>query len=265
MKEEKYFTIAQAANACGISRSTLLRLEDEGLLTPAIHENGQYRYFSTENVLQAMQITALHRMGLTRRDIRPIVETPENIDGIIAQLEDLRGKIDLAITDLKKRTLQDSSTVTELLELPETLCYMKAYDVEGDRYDLRQYLMESVAEAIRAGCRMSWDRSPFIRTHRPDLAEGKYVYNLYRCYVCVPILNRPKDCSHLETVRARTILSVTWHGRVNDLPYRTLNLARQARDRGLKPTGWFHAITMLNAPKSDDSKSQLLQLGCVVE
>ena len=43
--KKELFTIAQAANACNVSRSTLLRMEEEGLLTPALHEDGKYRYY----------------------------------------------------------------------------------------------------------------------------------------------------------------------------------------------------------------------------
>lgn len=32
---KKLFQITEAARACGLSRSTLMRLEDKGLLTPA--------------------------------------------------------------------------------------------------------------------------------------------------------------------------------------------------------------------------------------
>ena len=265
-EKEELFTIAQAANACSVSRSTLLRMEDEGLLTPALHEEGKYRYYNTVNVMQAMQIYALHRMGLTHKEIRPIVDTPDEIGSVIAQLEYLRDNMDRIITDLKKRTLQDPTAVTELLQLPETLCYIKTYDVEGGRYDLRQYLMDAITESIRRGCRLNWDRSPFLRVYRPDLAEGRFTPGLYKYYACVPIQGYPKGCRNIEAVWPRQILSVTWHGQVNDLTDRTLTLAEEAKSRGLVPTGWFHVIQMLlNTPRSGDTLSQVLQLGCIVE
>ncbi len=264
---ERLFTIAQAANACGVSRSTLLRMEDEGLLTPALHEEGKYRYYSAVNVMQAMQIYAMHSMGLTHREIRPLVDTPEELGSVIEQLETMRNNLDHVITNLKKRTLQDSSTVMGLLNHPETLCYIRSYDVEGSRFDLGQYLMETFSEAIREGCRFDWNKPPFIRVCRPDLAKGTFQPGLYKYHICVPIVSHPKGCRDISTVLQRRVLSVTWHGRVTDLPNRTLTLAAEARSRGLKPTGWFHAILMLlNTPPRDMGKqSQVLQLGCIVE
>ena len=265
--KKELFTIAQAANACNVSRSTLLRMEEEGLLTPALHEDGKYRYYSTENIMQAMQINAFHRMGLTRREIRPVFETPAEIDEIVTRLETMRDNLDSAITELKKRTLQDSSSVVELLNIPETLCYTRIYDVEGGRYDLGQYLKETIEEAIRAGCRLNWDRRPFMRVNRPDLAEGVFRPGIYRYHICVPVLNQPKGCEAIRAVQPRRILSVTWHGRVTDLVDHTLTLAADARARGLTPTGWFHVIQLiLNRPSGEhDPVSDMLQLGCIVE
>ena len=265
--KKELFSIAQAANACSISRSTLLRMEEEGLLMPALHEDGKYRYYSTENIRQAMQINVLHRMGLTRKEIRPIFETPEQLDGVIERLTVMRDNLDSAITELKKRTMQDSTTEVELLQIPETLCYIKSYDVEGSRYDLGQYLQETITEAIRAGCRLNWDRRPFMRVQRPDLAEGIYRPGSYRYHICVPILTHLKRLQGAGTVQSRRILSVTWHGRVTDLPDRILTLAANARARGLTPTGWFHVIQLiLNRPSGEhDPVSDVLQLGCIVE
>lgn len=264
---KKLFTIAQAANACSVSRSTLLRMEEEGLLKPARHSDGRYRYYDVQNIMEAMQIYSMHRMGLTRSQIRPLIDTPEEIDGVIARLETMRNNLDAAITELKKRTLEDSSSVTELLQLPETLCYIKPYDLEGGRYDLGQYLQETIEEAIEAGCRFDWDRRPFMRVFREDLAEGVFRPGTYRYHVCIPVQRHPKALQDIALLKPRRILSVTWHGRVTDLSARTLTLTEDARAMGLKPTGWFHLIQLiLNVPREEiDPQSSVLQLGCIVE
>ena len=179
----------------------------------------------------------------------------------------MRNNLDAAIIELKKRTLEDSSSVTELLQLPETLCYVKTYDLEGSRYDLGQYLQETIEEAIEAGCSFDWDRRPFMRVFREDLAEGVFRPGTYRYYICIPVLRHPKSLQNIVLLKPRRILSVTWHGRVTGLVDRTLTLAEEARSRGLKPSGWFHVIQLiLNVPREEsDPQSSVLQLGCIVE
>ena len=261
------FTISQAANACSVSRATLLRMEAEGLLTPALHEEGKYRYYSTDNVTQALQIYTMHRMGLTHKEIHPLVDDPGDIDAVIAQLEHLRDNLNEILTHLKKRTMKDSSTVTEMLRLPETLCYVRTYELEGGRYDLRQYIRDTLTDAIRAGCRLDWERVPFMRVQRPDLAEGRVEHGVYRYRICVPVTGHPKNCGNIETVRSRQVLSVTWHGEVTDLAQRTLTLAADARAMDLKPTGWFHVILERSVAETgaNNARSNVLQLGCIVE
>lgn len=263
--KENLFTIAQAANACSVSRSTLLRMEDDGLLTPALHEEGKYRYYSTENVLHAMQINTMHRMGLTRKEIRPLMDSPRDTDAVIARLEHLRDNLDTILTELKKRTLKDSSTVTETLQVQETRCYIRSYDMAWNLGKLERHLDETLTDAIRAGCRLDWDRGPFMRVCRPDIAEGKAVPGIYRYYICIPVRYFPKNCANIETVQPRHVLSVTWHGQVTDLSQRTLTLAANARAMGLTPTGWFHFILMLSGAAQNADASQILQLGCIVE
>lgn len=261
------FTINQIANACSVSRATILRMEKEGLLKPVLHEDGGYRYYDTDNVMQAMQIYAMHRMGLTRKEIRPLVETPGDIDSVIRRLEYLRDNMDNLITDLKKRTLKDSSTVTELLYLPETLCYFRKFQLEGARYDIGRYLRITATDAIREGCRLDWDRGPFVRIYRPDFIAGTYDPGVHTYFTCVPVQGHPKDCGHIDTVIPRRILSVTWHGPVTDLSDRTLTLAASARERGLTPTGWFHLkVTIPMAQRSPNRQpDNILQMGCIVE
>ena len=58
------FRIAQAANACGLSRSTILRMEESGLLTPAyIEPESGRRYYDNHNIARILQIENLKYMG----------------------------------------------------------------------------------------------------------------------------------------------------------------------------------------------------------
>lgn len=62
---KKLFQITEAARACSLSRSTLLRLEEKGLLTPAYTapDSGR-RYYDNHNVARILQIEKMKAMGL---------------------------------------------------------------------------------------------------------------------------------------------------------------------------------------------------------
>ncbi len=50
-KERKLFTINEVSRACGLSRTTLIRLEESGFFTPyRVDPDTGYRYYDTYNV-----------------------------------------------------------------------------------------------------------------------------------------------------------------------------------------------------------------------
>ena len=54
------FTVHQVSRCCGISRATILRLENKGLLRPAyIDAQSGYRYYDNDNDSRIMQIQLL--------------------------------------------------------------------------------------------------------------------------------------------------------------------------------------------------------------
>ena len=64
------FQITEAAQACGLSRSTLMRMEEKGLLTPAyISPTSGRRYYDNHNVARVLQIEKLKAMGLGTEEI----------------------------------------------------------------------------------------------------------------------------------------------------------------------------------------------------
>ena len=62
---KQLFQITEAARACGLSRSTLMRIEEKGLLTLAYTapDSGR-RYYDNHNVARILQIEKFKAMGL---------------------------------------------------------------------------------------------------------------------------------------------------------------------------------------------------------
>ena len=63
------FTISQAVKSCGISRATILRLEEKGLLTPTfVDKKTGYRYYDNHNISRILQIKNFLNMGMSYDD-----------------------------------------------------------------------------------------------------------------------------------------------------------------------------------------------------
>ena len=64
------FQISEAARACGLSRSTLMRMEEKGLLTPAyVSPTSGQRYYDNFNVARILQVEKFKAMGLDTEEI----------------------------------------------------------------------------------------------------------------------------------------------------------------------------------------------------
>ena len=69
-EKTRLFTINEIAQACGISRSTLLRMEKDGFLMPRrVDPITGYRYYDLQNVTAVGQYQRLQEAGLSRKEI----------------------------------------------------------------------------------------------------------------------------------------------------------------------------------------------------
>ena len=72
------FSIQALAKACGVSRSTILRLEDDGLITPAYKDpDSGYRYYDVENLAQVIRIINYQALGFSKKEISEFIKNPD--------------------------------------------------------------------------------------------------------------------------------------------------------------------------------------------
>ena len=64
-KIDNLYQISEAAHACGVSRSTLLRMEEKGLLKPTyVSEESGRRYYDNFSIARVLQVEKFKKMGL---------------------------------------------------------------------------------------------------------------------------------------------------------------------------------------------------------
>ena len=98
------FQITEAAHACGLSRSTLLRMEEKGLLAPAYiaPESGR-RYYDNHNVARIMQIEKLKAMGLGTEEIAGYFASGGEVTELLAMLEERLRELSRGVEELRLR------------------------------------------------------------------------------------------------------------------------------------------------------------------
>lgn len=92
-------TVSSLARRCGLSRTTLLYYEAQGLLRKPPRTPGNYRAYSDADVLRLEQIAQHRRLGLSVPEIRILLDQPEG--GAAAILERRLAAIDAEVEALR--------------------------------------------------------------------------------------------------------------------------------------------------------------------
>lgn len=236
MKTEikELFQITEAARACGLSRSTLLRMEEKGLLTPAyIAPDSGRRYYDNYNVAHIMQIEKFKTMGIDTEQIIEYFGRGGEASDMLAVLESRLNDLRRSVEELRLRAMNQPSISVQIITLPAVTCCMRrcmGYTVQ-DKYNATY---ELYSECIRNGYVLS-DEPLITISHRHDYWEG-YIGDVpYPIDVCVPLRadKAPSDAVTLPECRA---LSVLYYGDYSGVDEAWLALGREAKARGLKPT-----------------------------
>ena len=123
--KNKLFQIHEAARACGLSRSTLMRMEEKGLLTPAhVDPDSGRRYYDNFSVARILQVEKFKAMGLTNEEIIAYFQSGGQAEPLLAALEGRLQDLLRSVEELRIRTAgtKDMSVSVQEIGLPEVIC-----------------------------------------------------------------------------------------------------------------------------------------------
>ncbi len=230
------FQITEAAHACGVSRSTLMRMEEKGLLAPAYvaPESGR-RYYDNHNVARVLQIEKFKSMGLGAQEIADYFVKGGEVSGLLAVLEERLQELLQGVEELRLREGNRSGMSVQLTSLHAVTCCMKK--CMGRTVEEKYAAMYGFySECIRKGCVLS-DEPMFVVQERNDYLEGYIGEKPYPYWVCVPVRKEqaPEDAVVLPACR---VLSVLYYGEYDEgVDEAWLTLGREVKERGLTPAG----------------------------
>lgn len=227
------FQITEAARACSLSRSTLLRLEERGLLTPAYTapESGR-RYYDNHNVARVMQIEKLKAMGLSSEEIADYFQRGGDVSAVLAALEKRLQSLQRGVEELRLRAAEGPGISVQMMAMPAVICRMRR--CEGHTIAEKYAAMyDFYGECVRTGCALS-DEPIFAISDRRDYLEGYIGTEPYPFWVCVPLRpeSAPADAVRLPECR---VLSVLYYGGYDGIDEAWLTLGREVKSRALTP------------------------------
>lgn len=116
--DQRLYRIGQLARACDISRATLMRFEEDGLLRPAyINEKSGYRYYDSNNLAQVFTILKFQKLGFTKKEIR----TMDNPEALANNVKRLHHQHMLILRELEDLTARRDNTAPVQVRSGDTL------------------------------------------------------------------------------------------------------------------------------------------------
>lgn len=239
------YAITEAAHACGLSRSTLLRLEARGLLTPAYTspDSGR-RYYDNYNIARVLQIEALRAMGLSTEDIAAYFASGGDASAQLRVMEARLRELERSVEALRIRAAQDETIRVQIVSLPAvTCCTRRVTDVAEAEAMAAMY--DFYGACVRRGCVIAHE--PLFRViERTDYLAGQLSAEAQPFTLCIPVPpgKAPKDAVHFP---ACTALSVLYYGGAREQAEAWLTLGREAIERGVKIAGLPRAVDIVSS------------------
>ncbi len=238
------FTINQVSKCCGVSRSTIMRLEDRGLLKPAfVDEQTGYRYYDNFSVSLILQVQLFLALGMSYDDIALYYRANGSSPELLARIEVKYNILKRAYEEIKLRMDKREEIIFEFLTLPEYVCYTREFrgTTVQDRY---QAMVDLYNEAVEKGYRPSYSEPLFGLAKRTDYLEEKFVERESDFVCCIPLdpAYAPEEAVVYPGCRAYSCL---FYGGYERRPEAFNLLGRKIRELGLKPTGYVRMLGLV--------------------
>ncbi len=195
------FTVSQVTKSCGISRATLLRLEDRGLLHPvSIDPKSGYRYYDNHNVSRILQIKHLLSIGLSYDEIYEYFHTNGTSGELLTLLEQRMNATKRMYEEMQLRIARRPSLTFETISLPEYICYTREYEGDISAKEKYNVMYALFHEVVEKGLRPLSSAPLFtINKHMDLFGEKKQAF-----ICCIPLEpnSASSDCLVLKSCRA---------------------------------------------------------------
>jgi DNA-binding transcriptional MerR regulator len=236
-KPEGIFSITSLARTCGVSRATILRMENEGLLEPAyIDPANSYRYYDCKSVAEVIRILNYQRLGFTKKEIADLYEDPLRIRESIAELRDHHEFILRELEELSLKINETNDIQIRETEMPEGHYYVKYSRIIYGPEHVRRLALNGLNEFISANMRGTGER--IMMLHVADESEmiGSFDHREHECRLLIPTMSNFDDDNVIYSDPYKA-LTLVCRGNYYKSDHLFSMLWDEALKRGLKPVG----------------------------
>lgn len=120
----RLFSISEMAHACGVSRTTLIRMEKDGFMKPyLIDPDSGYRYYDLQNVTAVGQYQRLQETGLSRKEIADLYYERVDSRKFLEEQRQKLSRLQSFLDEYELRHDHSKSFSFSFVTLPAVTCY----------------------------------------------------------------------------------------------------------------------------------------------
>lgn len=236
-EDQQLFTVSELARACGVSRATLIRIEECGVLTPChINPETGYRYYNAYNAAQVGQYLLLQSLGLTREEIAEFYyQKADNTAFLKAQRKKL-DRMQRVLEELEARNRGVLGISFSYIDLPEQTCFCLETELsspeEGERFFYKAH-----EQCIREGFRLL-GTEPLFGLHSDDWRLPSAQSGMPpKTTACIPVEAQGKKDPRLTVFPAVHAFSGLAYGDYSMIGALSLRFWQETEARGIRPAG----------------------------
>lgn len=243
MDTKNLYQISEVAHACNVSRSTILRMEEKGLLYPfyVSKESGR-RYYDNYDIAKINHVEHFKEMGMTTEEIRMYYTSSDGEHEVLAHLEEKLYLLQRSVEEMRLRVNRTEDMQVQLIDMPTEYCCV--HHSEG-----RTAL--DVKKTVDAFCKLCIKRGVVI-ARRPMFAvlesdvyiTRNFGEDLFPFQVCIPVVpeKAPDDVVVFPACKALSVIYYGDYCRSNEAWER---LVQELKARDLTPQGWPRSIGLV--------------------
>lgn len=262
-ENRKLFTIKEVSHACGISRATILRLEESGFIKPyRIDPDTGYRYYDMFNITAIGQYQRLQTIGLSRKEISDLyyerIDSAEFIKAQRKKLSILQNFID----EYELRHDHSKDSMFSYVTLPSMTYYCVKIEAKNAfEAELQAYLGHE--KCISEGYRMNGSE-PLIAIVDDPYIYADPTFSEFHYTAGYPVIADAAEDPKLRFFPETEAFSIIGFGEYSVMPLLWKRLTDEINNRKLEPAGSPRLIPLVAPYAGSHYKPQDFCYQCVV-
>lgn len=260
-ENRRLFTVNEIARACGSSRASLIRMEEDGFLKPyRVDPETGYRYYDADNAAQVGQYQMLQSVGMTRKEITDYYYQRMDRAAFLATQRQKLRQMERRLEELEIRLSHTREPLFDFVDLPELYCWCVTMTVSSVM-ESATLTYDAYGRCMEEGYRILGEEPLFAL--RAD--EGRRCdVTPYELTACIPVMPPEKPDKRLRIFPAARAFSALASGSYTTIPALYQAFWHEIEARNIHPAGPVRAIALVAAYAGEHISPEDYCYRCVV-